>query len=104
MNTLIGIGTFSSFVFSTYITFFPEEFLKPGMDEPMASFEASVLVIVLVLFGKYMEESAKRTAGNAIKELMNLAPKKALKIEGEEQKLVDIGRIIIGDILLVKPG
>jgi len=76
MNTLIGIGTLSAFLFSAYVSWFPKEFIDPNMPnmEPTVFFEASVNVIVLVMLGKYLEENAKTKAGNAIKELMNLAP------------------------------
>jgi len=104
MNTLIGTGTFSAYVFSSIATWLPNLFAEENGKGPEIYFDAAVIIIVFVLLGKYMEESAKRSAGNAIKELMNLAPKQALMIENGEQKLVDVDRIIIGDILLVKPG
>ena len=55
MNTLIGIGTFAAYFFSTVVVWIPEWF-----DDPEIFFDAAVTIIVFVLLGKYMEESAKR--------------------------------------------
>lgn len=55
MNTLIGIGTFAAYFFSTVVVWIPEWF-----DDPEIFFDAAVIIIVFVLLGKYMEESAKR--------------------------------------------
>ena len=83
---------------------FPKNFIKEGQAQPRVYFEASVNVIVLVMLGRFMENSAKSKAKNSLQALMQLNPKYALLVKNEQQLKVEIDQINIGDIVFVKPG
>jgi Cu+-exporting ATPase len=82
MNTLVMLGTLSAYFFSVFVTVTP--WFWSGFPEDLKTFtfyEASAAVVYFILLGRFMEHVAKSNAGNAIKALMNLAPKKALLID-----------------------
>ena len=104
MDSLIAMGTGAAFIYSIWNL--GEIYL--GID-PMGKamdlyFESVGVLITLVSLGKYMENSSKYHTSDAIRQMMNLAPKKAVLIDGEEQKDIDATDIEVGDTLLVKPG
>nr|WP_315150041.1 heavy metal translocating P-type ATPase [uncultured Flavobacterium sp.] len=106
MFTLIGIGTGVAFLFSVagllFPQYFPDEFKHHGTVS--LYFEASVVILTLVLLGQLMEAKAHGQTNKAIKELLKLAPTEAtLVIEGKD-KLISIQDIKKGDFLRVKPG
>ena len=107
MFTLIGIGTGVAFVFSIvgllFPSFFPAQF-KTESGTVHLYFEATAVVLTLVLLGQLLEAKAHGRTSGAIKELLKLAPTEAtLMVDGEE-KLISIHDINIGDIIRVKPG
>ncbi|MDD4251281.1 MAG: heavy metal translocating P-type ATPase [Candidatus ainarchaeum sp.] len=95
MDTLIAIGTSAAYFYSVAALF--------GLVNEQY-FEAAAMLITLVLFGKYLEAIAKGRAGSAIRKLMNLSPKKALVQRNGKEIIIDISQIILGDIIIVKPG
>ena len=106
MFTLIGIGTGVAFLFSVagllFPQYFPDEFKHHGTVS--LYFEASVVILTLVLLGQLMEAKAHGQTNKAIKELLKLAPTEAtLVIEGKD-KVISIHNIKKGDFLRVKPG
>lgn len=106
MFTLIGIGTGIAFLFSIagllFPDYFPEEFKHHG--NVSLYFEATVVILTLVLLGQLMEAKAHGQTNAAIKELLKLAPTEAtLVIEGKD-KVISIHDIKKGDLLRVKPG
>jgi len=106
MFTLIGIGTGVAFLFSVagllFPHYFPDEFKHHGTVS--LYFEASVVILTLVLLGQLMEAKAHGQTNKAIKELLKLAPTEAtLVIEGKD-KVISIHDIKKGDFLRVKPG
>ena len=106
MFTLIGIGTGVAFLFSVagllFPEFFPEEFKHHGTVS--LYFEATVVILTLVLLGQLMEAKAHGQTNKAIKELLKLAPTEAtLVVEGKD-KVISIHHIKKGDFLRVKPG
>ena len=107
MFTLIGIGAGVAFVFSVlgllFPGFFPDQF-KGETGAVHVYFEAATVILTLVLLGQLLEARAHSKTNNAVKELLKLAPNKAIKlVEGEEVE-VSIDAIELGDILRVKPG
>ncbi|HLE06875.1 MAG TPA: copper-translocating P-type ATPase, partial [Candidatus Nanoarchaeia archaeon] len=62
------------------------------------------VLLMFILMGKYLEARTKHSTGNAIRELMNLAPDKAVIVRKGKELTVNINEVIPGDILLVKPG
>jgi Cu2+-exporting ATPase len=107
MFTLIGIGTGVAWLFSVFGMFFPDFFpdqFKTDAGTVFVYYEATTVILTLVMLGQVLEARAHSKTNSAVKELLKLAPNKAIKvIDGEEQE-VAIDDIEIGDILRVKPG
>lgn len=107
MFTLVGIGTGVAFVFSVagllFPDFFPAEF-KTEAGTVHLYFEATVVILTLVLLGQLLEAKAHSQTSGAIKELMKLAPTEAVLVENGEDKVISINDIKAGDFLRVKPG
>jgi len=107
MFTLIGIGSGVAWLFSVFGMFFPDIFPNQFKTESGAVhvyFEAATVILTLVLLGQLLEARAHSKTNSAVKELLKLAPNKAIKIvEGEEFE-VSIDKIELNDILKVKPG
>jgi Cu+-exporting ATPase len=103
MNSLVAVGTGAAFSFSVLITLFPELILKAG-EVPHVYFDTTVVIITLILMGKWLEAKAKSKTGSAIKKLIALKPKTALIKTAEGEKVIKIDDLIIGDIVIVKPG
>lgn len=107
MFTLIGIGAGVAWLFSVVGMLLPDVFPEQFKTEYGAVhvyFEAATVILTLVLLGQVLEARAHSKTNTAVKELLKLAPNKAVKVvEGEEIE-VSIDDIEIGDILKVKPG
>jgi Cu+-exporting ATPase len=103
MNSLVAVGTGAAFSFSVLITLFPELILQAG-EVPHVYFDTTVVIITLILMGKWLEGRAKSKTGSAIKKLIALKPKTALIKTDEGEKVINIDELIIGDIVIVKPG
>ncbi|MFV7234462.1 heavy metal translocating P-type ATPase [Flavobacterium sp. ZB4R12] len=107
MFTLIGIGTGVAFLFSLAGMFFPDIFPNEFRTEDGAVllyFEATTVILTLVLLGQLLEARAHSRTSGAIKELLKLAPTEAtLVIDGKDQ-IISIHDIKKGDLLRVKPG
>jgi P-type Cu+ transporter len=108
MFTLIALGTGTAYLYSLVATFAPGSFPAGfrGMDGMVAVYyEAAAVITVLVLFGQVLELRAREQTGNAIRALLNLAPKTArrLRDDGEEEE-IPIDQVVVGDHLRVRPG
>jgi Cu+-exporting ATPase len=107
MWTLIGLGTAMAYLYSLVATLAPQIFPASFVINGRVSvyFEASAAIISLTLLGQLMELRARSQTGAAIKALLNLAPKNALRIneDGSEEE-VPIDKIKVGDRLRVTPG
>lgn len=110
MDTLVSLGAGSAFVYSTYALFAMTNAQINGdmslvmkyMDE--FYFESAGMILTLITLGKMLESYSKGKTTNALKGLMNLAPKKATIIENDIEKVVPIEQVKINDIFVVKPG
>jgi len=103
MNTLIAVGTSAAYLFSVAATLFPA-FFRGGGIEPKVYFDTSAMIIVLILFGRWLEARAKGRASEAIRKLAELQPKTARVIrEGQELDL-PIKEVEVGDTVVVRPG
>lgn len=108
MFTLIAIGTGAAYLYSLVAVFlpgmFPSGFRDAAGGVPVY-FEASAVIITLVLIGQVLEIRARERTGSALRALLDLAPKKARRIndDGSEED-VPLDRIEIGDKLRVTPG
>ena len=107
MFTLIGIGAGVAWLFSVFgmlvPDFFPDQF-KTEAGTVHVYFEAATVILTLVLLGQVLEARAHSKTNSAVKELLKLAPNKAIKVVNGEEQEVAIDEIELGDILRVKPG
>ena len=107
MFTLIGIGTGVAFLFSLVGMFFPEIFpdeFKSHNGTVALYFEATAVILTLVLLGQLLEAKAHSQTSGAIKELLKLAPTEATLVIDGNDKIISIHDIKKGDLLRVKPG
>lgn len=102
MNTLVAIGTGSAFIYSTFVTLFPE--LLPNRIDQHVYFETAAVIVTLILLGRLLESRAKKKTRNSIKELIGLKPKTAVIIKNGKEQEINISELSIDDIVLVKPG
>ena len=99
MNTLIAVGTSAAYFYSVCATFFPV-----WVGIPEVYYDTSVMIITLVLLGRWMEARAKHNASSAIKKLMGLQPKTAhVERDGKELE-ISVEDLVVGDLVLVRPG
>ena len=107
MFTLIGIGTGVAFLFSLVGMFlpniFPNEF-KTEHGTVLLYFEATTVILTLVLLGQLLEARAHSQTSGAIKALLKLAPTEATLVVDGSDKVISIHDIKKGDLLRVKPG
>ena len=107
MFTLIGIGTGVAFLFSLVGMFFPSIFpneFKTETGAVLLYFEATTVILTLVLLGQLLEAKAHSQTSGAIKELLKLAPTEATLVIDGNDKVISIHDIKKGDLLRVKPG
>lgn len=107
MFTLIGIGAGVAWLFSVVGLLFPDIFpqdFKSHSGAVHVYFEAAAVILTLVLLGQLLEARAHSKTNSAVKELLKLAPNKAIKIVDSEEVEVSIDKIALHDILKVKPG
>ncbi len=107
MFTLIGIGAGVAWLFSVFgmlvPDFFPPQF-KTESDAVHVYFEAATVILTLVLMGQVLEARANSKTNSAVKELLKLAPNKAVRVVDGNEEEVAIDQVQKGDTLRVKPG
>jgi Cu+-exporting ATPase len=99
MDLLVALGTSAGYGLSVY-----QWISTPTGNMPHLYFEASAVVIALVLLGKYLESRAKRQTASAIRALEALRPERALQVIDGHEYDVAISALNLGDMVLVKPG
>lgn len=107
MFTLIGIGAGVAWLFSVFGMLFPDFFpdqFKTEMGTVHVYFEAATVILTLVLMGQVLEARAHNRTNSAVKELLKLAPNKAVRIVDGKEETIAIDKIEVGDKLRVKPG
>ena len=99
MDLLVAIGTSAGYGLSLY-----EWLTAPAGSMPHLYFEASAVVIALVLLGKYLESRAKRQTASAIRALEALRPERAIRVRDGREEDIAISALTLNDLVLVKPG
>lgn len=103
MDTLVALGTGSAFLFSLFNTIFPQVLSSHGL-QPHLYYEASVVVVSLVLLGRFLEERAKTGTSEALEKLIGLRVRQA-RVERDKQFVdIDLEEVQPGDRILVRPG
>ncbi|AFY91016.1 heavy metal translocating P-type ATPase [Chroococcidiopsis thermalis] len=103
MDTLVAIGTGAAYLYSLFPTFFPGWFIAQGL-RPDVYYEAAAVIITLILLGRLLENRAKGQTSEAIRKLMGLQAKTARVIRNGREMDVPIAEVVLGDIILVRPG
>jgi Cu+-exporting ATPase len=106
MFTLIGLGVAVAYAASLVALFAPGVFPSAhgGHVPAPVYFEAAAVIVTLTLLGQVLELRAREATGNAIRTLMDLAPKTARRISGGREDDVALEAVIAGDLLRVRPG
>ena len=103
MDTLVALSTGVAYTFSLFNTIYPQYFLSKGLT-PHVYYESAVIIITLILLGRYLEEKAKSKTSSAIKKLIGLKPKQVLAIRNGDEQTIPYDEIIKGDLIIIKPG
>ena len=108
MFTLIGVGTAAAYLYSVVATLAPGLFpaaMRGHRGTVEVYFEASAVIITLVLLGQILELGARSRTGDAIRSLLKLAPKTARRLgKNDQEEDVDLADVAPGDRLRVRPG
>ncbi|MEO8287089.1 MAG: heavy metal translocating P-type ATPase [Chloroflexota bacterium] len=103
MNTLVAVGTSVAYLYSVFITFFPDAMRTAGLA-PEAYYDTSTAIIGLILMGRWLEARAKGQTSEAIKKLMGLTPRTARVVRGTEEIDLPLEQVQVGDVIRVRPG
>ena len=110
MDTLVALGSMASFVWSVYVLFAMTGEQAAGDEKAVMNymmdfyFESAAMILTLITVGKMLEARSKGKTTDALKGLMNLAPKTAVVLIDGEEKTVAVRRVKKGDIFVVRPG
>lgn len=110
MDTLVALGAGASFGYSTYVLFAMTDALTKGNTQLVMEymhefyFESAAMILTLITVGKMLEAHSKGKTTDALKGLMNLAPKTARVLRNDIETEVLVEQVRIGDVFLVKPG
>ncbi|MDQ0228184.1 copper-translocating P-type ATPase [Bacillus sp. 7586-K] len=101
MDVLVALGTSAAYFYSLYLTI-----LSLGSNDHMVElyYETSAVLITLIILGKLFEVRAKGRSSEAIKKLMGLQAKTAVVVRDGKEAEISLDDVIVGDIVLVKPG
>lgn len=103
MDTLIGIGTGTAYVYSMVVTLFPSLITRFNLP-PYTYFDVVIVVIAFITLGKFLETRSKHKTGEAIAALLSLQAKTALVIREGVEVEVPLSEVVVGDVVAVKPG
>lgn len=101
MDVLVALGTSAAYFYSLFETV---RFAKGVVHHVELYYETSAILITLILLGKWLEAKAKGRTSQAIQKLMGLQAKTAVVIRDGQEQVIPIEEVVVGDLLLVKPG
>ena len=101
MNSLVAVGTGAAWGYSVVATFLPG-LLPEGVRA--VYYEAAAVIVVLILVGRWLEARAKGRTGAAIEALLGLEPRSARVERNGEIVDIDVSDLVVGDIVIVRPG
>ena len=110
MDTLVAMGSMASFLWSVYVLFAMTRAQVDGNMEAVMDymmdfyFESAAMILTLITVGKMLEARSKGKTTDALKGLMNMAPKTAVLVKGEKEVTVPIEQVEKGEIFVVRPG
>jgi Cu+-exporting ATPase len=103
MDTLIAVGTSAAWLYSVGVTLFPDAIHEAGLH-PETYFDASTIIIGLVLLGRWLEGRAKAGTAGAIRRLIGLQPASARIVTDAGETDVPLVQVSVGDRVRVRPG
>jgi Cu+-exporting ATPase len=103
MNTLIAVGTSVAYAYSAFVTLWPRLAMTWGFPQDLY-FETGVIIVALILLGRWLEARAKKQTGAAIKALMGLQARTARVIRDGVERDIPIEQVRVGDLVRVRPG
>ncbi|MEM6255707.1 MAG: copper-translocating P-type ATPase [Cyanobacteria bacterium P01_D01_bin.156] len=103
MNTLVALGTGTAYLYSLFATLFPQVLRARGVATDVY-YEAAVVIIALLLLGRYLENRARGKTSEAIRKLMGLQPQTAQVIRQGTAVNIPIAEVVVDDIVVVRPG
>lgn len=105
MDTLVALGSFASYAYSTWgvveMLIFPTRGVECLHD---LYFESAAMIPVLITLGKLLESMAKKKTTGAIEQLMRLSPSTAVVLRGGKEICIPTDEVIVGDVFVVRPG
>jgi len=107
MNTLVAVGTTAAFGYSVAAILFPGFFAAAGLamgDMLPLYFDTAAAIITLILLGRFLEARARSHTSDAIRKLIGLTPRTARVVRFGVEIDVPIEQVVVGDVLLVRPG
>ena len=110
MDTLVALGSGASFLYSTYALFaMTDAQMRGDMTAVMGYmhefyFESAAMILTLITVGKMLEARSKGRTTDALKGLMNLAPKTAVLVRDGQEVTVPVSEVRRGDVFVVRPG
>src|SRR5216683_1699465 len=103
MHTLVAVGTTAAYGYSAFVTLWPRLTTEWGFPQHLY-YETAVIIVALILMGRWLEARAKKQTGAAIKALMGLQARTARVIRGGVEQDVPIEAVQAGDLVRVRPG
>jgi Cu+-exporting ATPase len=103
MNTLVALGTGVAYGYSAFVTLWPGVAERAGLPLHVY-FESSLVIIALILMGRWMEARARKRTAAAITALVGLSPKTARVVRDGGEADVPVDAVVVGDIVRVRPG
>lgn len=100
MDSLVAMGAVISTIYGIYTMFR----MIYGLEAGHIYFESAAMILTLITLGKYLETKSKGKTISAIEKLMDLAPKTVIVLRGDEEKSIPAEELVVGDILLIRPG
>lgn len=110
MDTLVALGSTAAFIYSTFALFAMTDAQVKGNADAVMSymhefyFESAAMILALITVGKMLEARSKGKTTNALKGLMQLAPKTATLIRDDKEIVIPVEQVAMGDIFVVRPG
>jgi Cu+-exporting ATPase len=103
MNTLVALGTGVAYTYSAFVTLWPAQAQSWGLPLHVY-FETSLVIVALILLGRWLEARAKKATAAAITALVGLAPKTARVLRDGTETDIPLEQVAVGDIVRVRPG
>lgn len=103
MNTLVAVGTSVAYGYSAFVTLWPHLAVLWSLPYHLY-YESAVIIIALILTGRWLEAKARRATGDAIRALMHLRSNTARVLRDDRELDIPIDQVVVNDLIRVRPG